>query len=380
MTQAIAPFEERTGINVEIRAIPDAFSAYIAGVAEVGNPPDIVSFPQPGYLADFARQGHLVPLDSFLDEAYLQQQYTPTFLDLVTVDGRVYGAPHLAYLKGLVWYAKDDFDAAGYEVPQTWAELMALSQAIVADGRTPWCIGIESGEATGWMGTDWVEALLLRTAPPAAYDAWVSGELRFDSPQIRRVFALMAPIWLEDEMVYGGRDSIVKTALFSASDPLFGDPPGCYLLKGATFTPGVFPEDAVFGEDYDFFLLPAVDGEYGRPLLGAGDIYAMFNDRPEVRELMRYLSTGESIQPFAKTRRDVSVHRDVPLEWYTTPKQLRYAQLIADGDVYRFDGSDLMPGEVGFQFWQGIVDWVEGQDLDKLLQEIDESWPDEEQG
>jgi alpha-glucoside transport system substrate-binding protein len=248
----------------------------------------------------------------------------------------------------------------------------------MADGLTPWCIGIESGNASGWMGTDWVEALLLRTAPPEVYDAWTSGEIQFDSPEIQRVFALMTPIWLNDEMVYGGRETINETALLSAGDPLFDTPPGCYLLKGATFSFSAFPEDAAYGVDYDFFMLPAVDAQYGEPLLGAGSMYAMFNDRPEVREVMRYLTTGESIKPFAETGRFVSAHRDVPLEWYATPLQLRYAQLIAEADVYRFDGSDLMPGEVGFQFWQGMVDWVDGEEVDRVLQDIDESWPDGE--
>jgi alpha-glucoside transport system substrate-binding protein len=378
LQQAMIPFVERTGINAQIRAIPDVFDSYIAGVAEVGNPPDIVSFPQPGYLADFAHQGHLVALDSFMDEVYLRQQYTDPILELGTVDGAVYGAHHLANLKGLIWYAKDDFDAAGYELPQTWEELMALSQEIAADGRTPWCIGIENGTASGWIGTDWAEAILLRTAPPETYDAWVTGRLPFDSPEIRRVFTLMAPIWLADEMVYGGRENIAKTPFRSAGDPLFTDPPGCYLLKGATFSPGLFPEEVVYGEDYDFFMLPAIDPLYGEPLLGAGSVYAMFNDRPEVREVMRYLTTGESIKPFAETGKYVSSHRDVPLEWYATPIQLRFAQLMAEAEVYRFDGSDLMPGETGFQFWQSIIDWVEGEELDAILQEIDASWPDDE--
>lgn len=45
-------------------------------------------------------------------------------------------------------------------------------------------------------------------------------------------------------------------------------------------------------------------------------------------------------------------------------------------DTYRFDGSDLMPQEVGMgSFFRGIHDWVKGADLVRVLQEIDESWP-----
>jgi alpha-glucoside transport system substrate-binding protein len=319
----------------------------------------------------------LVALDSVFEEGYLQQQYTTPFLELTTIDGHVYGVPHLANLKGLIWYPKEEFEAAGYEVPHTWDEVMALSQEMVADGRIPWCIGIEDGDASGWIGTDWVEALLLRTAPPEVYDAWTEGDLPFDSPEIRRVFELMEPIWLNDDYVYGGTASIAETFVLDAADPMFQEPPGCFFLNGATFSPVLFPQDLVYGQDYDFFVLPAIDPEYGQPLLGSGNLYAMFNDRPEVREVMRYLTNEESIKLFAETGISVSSHRNVPLEWYATPRQLRYAQLIAEADVYRFDGSDLVPGEVGFQFWQGIVDWVEGRDLDTILQEIDDSWQGE---
>ena len=52
----------------------------------------------------------------------------------------------------------------------------------------------------------------------------------------------------------------------------------------------------LFDQDYDFFYLPPIDSEFGKPVLGSGDIFAMFNDRPEVRQVMRYLTTAESAQ------------------------------------------------------------------------------------
>jgi alpha-glucoside transport system substrate-binding protein len=53
------------------------------------------------------------------------------------------------------------------------------------------------------------------------------------------------------------------------------------------------------------------------------------------------------------------------------------AELAAEATAFRFDGSDLMPGEVGSgSFWGGMVDYVSGSaDLDTVLAEIDASWP-----
>ena len=53
------------------------------------------------------------------------------------------------------------------------------------------------------------------------------------------------------------------------------------------------------------------------------------------------------------------------------------AELVHEATSFRFDGSDLMPGEVGAgSFWKGMTDYVSGAaDLDTVLAEIDASWP-----
>jgi alpha-glucoside transport system substrate-binding protein len=102
----------------------------------------------------------------------------------------------------------------------------------------------------------------------------------------------------------------------------------------------------------------------------------MFNDRPEVREVMRYLTTPEATRSLIEYGNFFSPNRNIPLEWFSSPADLKFAQIILGADTYRFDGSDLMPGEVGFgSFYRGITDWVEGTDLEAVLQEIDDSWP-----
>jgi alpha-glucoside transport system substrate-binding protein len=73
----------------------------------------------------------------------------------------------------------------------------------------------------------------------------------------------------------------------------------------------------------------------------------MFNDRPEVREAMRYLTTAQSTEALIKNGNVLTPHKDTPIEWYPTTADLRFAQIILSADSYRFDGSDLMPVEVG---------------------------------
>jgi alpha-glucoside transport system substrate-binding protein len=372
--ESMRPFEEQSGINIE----------YITGKEvdfnrrlQSGDLPDIVLFPQPGRLVDLDNQGRVVDLITFLDPDYLREQYPEMLLELVTHDGKILGVWYTVGLKSLVWYPKEAFDANGYQVPETWDELIDLSDQIVADGGVPWCIGIDESDAKGWVGTDWVEDILLRTASPETYDAWVRHDLPFNSPEIRRVFEIMDQIWLNEEYIYGGVGNILEESFMESPSHLFEDPPGCFLHRQASFAPFFFAEGTRYAQDYDFFYLPPIDLEFGKPVLGSGEIFAMFNDRPEVREVMRYLTTAESAKLMIEHGGFLSPHKNTPIEWFPSAADLRYAQIILSADTYRFDGSDMMPEEVGFgSFYRGITDWVEGVDLETVLLEIDASWPD----
>lgn len=372
--RSLEPFIKQTGLQIEVGSFEGDLDKVLPSLVDSGLAPDIVSIAQPGLLAEFVRRGQVVDVTSFLDESYLRQQYSPALLEAAQIEGQMAGVWYKNNIKSLVWYPKPSFAVAGYQVPQTWEALMELSAQISASRATPWCIGIESGAATGWVGTDWVEDILLRTAPTDTYDKWVAGEWPFDSPELRNAFDIMEAIWREDTFVYGGQEAIVSRSFVDSFMPMLEEPPGCFLHKQGSFLLEFFPEDAVFGEDYDFFYLPPIDPAYGSPVLGGGDMMVMFNDRPEVRELMRYLTTPESVRYFVEEGGAISPHRNTPFEWYATIAQLRMAQILLEADTYRFDGSDAMPPEVGTgSFWRGIVAWAEGADTRDVLQGIDES-------
>ncbi|MFH1938964.1 MAG: extracellular solute-binding protein, partial [bacterium] len=169
----VAPFEAETGIKVEFTGTRD-LPAILTTQVEAGNPPDVSALPNPGQMIEFAKAGKLVDLSTFMDMDVLRSDYSPTWLDLGTYKGKFCGVFISADLKSLVWYSPKAFAAAGYTVPTTWEEMIALSDKMVADGKTPWAIGFESGAASGWAGTDWIEDIMLRTVEPEVYDLWVS--------------------------------------------------------------------------------------------------------------------------------------------------------------------------------------------------------------
>ncbi len=377
--EAMIPFAEATGINIVYEGSGD-FETLVRVRAEGGDPPDIAAFPQPGLMADLTRQNFIVDLSDWFSDDYLRQQYSDAWIDLSLVDGKVAGLWYRANLKSLVWYAKPVFEAEGYGIPQTWDELIALSDQMVADGYTPWSISIESSGATGWVATDWVEDILLRTEPAEKYDAWVAGDLKFNSPEIRRALDILSEIWFNKDYVLGGTDAILTVPFGDGPIPLLQDPPFALMHRQANFITGFFPEGGSEVEQglIDYFYLPPIDPEEGKPVLGAGDIYSAFTDRPEVRAVMKYISTGLSTKSWIEAGGFVSPHNDSSLDWYPSPIERGYAEIILAADTFRFDASDLMPGAVGSgTFWSGMVDFVNSKGLDEveILNAIDASYP-----
>ena len=375
---SVAAFEEATGIDIQYEGSKE-FEATITLRVDAGDAPDIVDFPQPGLLSTMVARGAVVDVSTFLPQSSFDN-YNQSWWDMATMAGPdgdiIAGVWHRFNAKSQVWYPQAQFEAAGYAIPETWDELLALSDQIVADGDTPWCVGIESGAATGWPATDWMEEVMLRTTSLENYDAWVKGDLPFSSPEVKHALEVLADLW-KDEYVYGGSEAIVTTFFGDAPTPMFEDPPKCWLHKQGNFITSFFPEGVQNGTDYGFFYLPGIDEAYGSPYLVAGDIMAMFHDRDEVRAVMEFFTKGEALKEWLAAGGALAMQMDVDLNWYSDDVERGIAELVANATSVRFDGSDLMPGEVGSgSFWTGMTDFFSGvADADTVLAEIDASWP-----
>jgi alpha-glucoside transport system substrate-binding protein len=386
--QSVADFEQKTGISI-LYAGSKEFEASISIAVDGGTPPDIADFPQPGLLAKFASEGKVLDAGKVVNPDWLKQNYSQAWLDLSQMknkDGSTFmaGIWARANVKGIVFYPKKAFDAAGYKVPQTWDDLTALSKQIVSDGDTPWCLGIESGAATGWPATDWIENLMLRTTTPANYDKWVAGTLKFDSPEVKNAISYMIPFWFDDKMVYGGVKSISTTAFGDSPKPMFDNPPKCWLTQQGNFITSFFPSNLKSGVDYDVFYLPPIDPAQGKPLEVGGDIYGAFNDRPEVRAVLQYFTLGESLKTWIEANGAIGPMNDADVAWYTDPVTAKIAGYVKTATAVRFDGSDAMPSAVGAgTFWKEMTTWVSSspdaatatKNEDTILKAIDASWP-----
>ena len=376
---ALQPFRDQTGIEVNYDGLSD-YETVLTVRVDGNNAPDIAQVAQPGAMVRFASEGQLVNLSDWINVDEINNNYISSFVDLASYEGDMYGVYYKGDLKSIVWYPVQAFADNGYEPPATWDELVALSDRIIADGNgNPWCISIEHGDASGWVATDWMEDILLRTAPVEIYDQWITHEIPFNHPEVLEAAALMSDIWFQDDYVFGGNVAINATFVGDTQTPMFDAAgPQCWMHKQAAWIPGFWPEGTEAGVDSSFFYFPPIESEFGSPVLGGGDMFVMFNDRPEVRALMEYLATSEAALPWIELGGFISPNQSVPLDAYTGYPNDELAVILAEATTFRFDASDTMPAEVGNgTFWGGMVDWVadNGADTESIFQDIEDSWP-----
>ncbi|MEL7359524.1 MAG: ABC transporter substrate-binding protein [Cyanobacteria bacterium J06560_6] len=372
---AMVPFEEETGIDV-IYESSDNFNSLLRMRITSFNKPDLVLLPQPGLMVELADAGHLVPLTQFMNASSVKSAYSDSWLELGAVEDELYGLWFRISVQSLIWYRPTAFESKGYDIPNTWSKLTALSNQIVADGETPWCIGLENGAASGQTGTDWIEEFLLRTAGPEVYSQWIDHRIPFDSPQVIKAFEEFGRLVKNDKLVDGGAKKAIATSESDAALGIFNSPPDCYLHRQGNTISSVFPESKTPRIDYDVFPLPSIDPKFGSPLLVSGEVMVMFNQTPESESLMQYLATPVPHETWAALGGFLSPHKGVAPEAYPDLVTQDVAQILADADGVRFDASDLMPGYVGTDiFWSGIMEFAGGKPAAEVAKEIDQSWP-----
>jgi alpha-glucoside transport system substrate-binding protein len=314
----------------------------------------------------------------------VDQYWTKSWRDYGTVDGKLYAAPLGASMKSFVWYSPSKFAEEGLKVPETWDDLMALTKQLAdKGGAKPWCAGIEDGQATGWVATDWVEDMVLREGGGEVYDKWVKHEIGFNDPAIVGALTELSKVLRDDKNVNGGLGdvkSIASTSWPDAGLPVFDGQ--CYMHRQASFYGQNYSDvSANVAQDGDIwaFFLPSKDGK-SRPIVGGGDFVGAFEDRPEVVAFQTYLSSAEWANQKAKATAAGWTTANNGLDKSNLKSaidQLAFELLSDPNAEFRFDGSDLMPAEVGSgAFWtQMTAFFAENKPEKDVADAIEAAWP-----
>lgn len=377
-----ADFENCTGITIDYVGTQEA-ETQINVRAQAGDAPEIMIIPQPGLLQRLIADGYVVPAAQSVEDN-VDEFWSESWKGYGTVDGTFYAAPLMASVKGWVWYSPADFEANGYEVPTSWDDLLSLTADMTANNSAtykPWCVGFGSGDATGWVGTDWVEDLVLRLAGPEAYDQWVAGELKFDSPEISAAFDEVGKILRDPNHVnggFGGVESIVSTTFQDGGLPILDG--NCSLHHQASFYESQWPEGTVVAPDGDIwaFITPKTDPDAGDSVTGGGEFVAAFVESEAVTAVQTYLSSDTWANNRVALGGVISANKGLDANLAGSELSKASIEILQGEDtVFRFDASDLMPAAVGTSsFWTGMVDWVVGtKTQEQVLSEIDSTFP-----
>ena len=369
----IAPWEAETGGDVDFIGTRDITPQLTLNV-EGGTPPDVALPAEVGLFLQFASDGDLIPLSECagLEDA-VTANYPQGFLDLATVDGTLYGFFMKADTKGTVWYNPSFFDANGYTpltAESSFADLIALSDQILAGGLPPWSNGQFANGGTGFPGTDTIQQILLNEAGGAVYDGVIDGSVPFTDPAVKDAWEKFGQLALTDGyVVQGGAEGINATGFTDATYPPFESPPTAALYHLGGFASGFITDqfaDAVAGDDYNFFPFP------GGAVTGGATLVYAFNSDETTCSFMSHLASAEAQQIWVDRGGFTSVNTQVGLDAYPDPVARAQAEQLTQAELFRFDLDDAIGGALQGAFFTGITDYLaDPSSLDAILAGIE---------
>lgn len=369
-----------SGVTVQYTG-DKGFEGNIVTKVTGGDAPDIAIVPQPGLLKTLVDTGEVKAAPQSVEDN-VDANWSPDWKKYGTFDDTFYAAPMLANIKGYVWYQPAKFKEWGVEVPKTWDDLIALTKTIQEKtGAAPWCAGFESGDASGWPGTDWIEDLVLRQSGADVYDQWVAGDVKFTDPQIADAFTAVGDILLNPSYVNAGFGDVK-----SINDTAFGDVAAkvadgsCPLTHQASFLTANFltvqtadgktPEIGPDGDVYAF-VLPGYE-EGSATIEVGGEFVAGFSDSEATEKVLDFMSSPEFADARVSEGGAISANLKADPSKASSEFLTEAMKLLQDPNTtVRFDASDLMPATVGSgSFWKGMVDWIDGKDQATVLEDI----------
>lgn len=385
---AFSAFTQRTGINVVVTGSGAEFEAKVEDPTR--QLPDIAMLPSANQVLEAAVNSRVVSIESLgIDVSPLNDAFSPYMMGLTSRDAKHFAVPHAANVKSNVFYQPAEFEARGYTVPTTWDELIALSDRIVADGMNPWCLGIYSNGATGWVVTDWLEDMMLRVPGGGVetYDKWGTNELPFTDPVVKDALQRMSHIFHTENYVHQSNPESVFFG--NAMDPMFerdsSGNPGCFMHKQASFiqyfgalATGDTTQYPGISKGFSVFPFPKIDTSLPDTAMGGGSFLSPTNTRPATKAVFEFLTSAEFADAFVTSGgTELIPHAGGDSSLYSGLNNIMVNTLRSAiaSNAFRFDASDRMPGS-GWFVWGELTKFLtDGATyIDAATSNIDATW------
>lgn len=369
-----AAFKQKNGVTINVESTRDLPTVLNTRV-RANNPPDVTGSPGTSQFHTLASQGKIVALDKFFDMSQIRQNYAQTWIDYASYNGHMYAVLPKANSKGTIWYNPKQAQAVGATIPQTWNDLIALSDKIASAGKYPWSMGVASGAASGWPACDWIDQIYLSLNGPAMVDQWVAHKIPWTHPTIKQAFQYFGQIVNGKHYINGAPTSILAAGFTDASYLPYDTPPKAYLYYLGDFTVGFitaqFPSLQA-GTDYNFFPFPTLNPTYAGSVTGGADLLFAMKDNDATRAYMEFLSTAAAQTIWVKQGGASSVNKAVDLSVYPNDVQRNAAKQLSTANFFRASPDDQMPTAMESAFWMGSLAYIQnpGQ-LDTILSTLE---------
>jgi alpha-glucoside transport system substrate-binding protein len=364
-------FTEDTGIRTKYESARD-FLPVIRTRLAADNPPELAILPRPGFVDELAGDDALISLEDLgLDPDAINENYSETWIDLATFEDTTYGVVAKANSKSTVWYKPASFEQNNFEVPETWEQLLDITEQYKAKGRTPWAVGAQ-GDENSWTLTDWFEQIYARQAGPEMYrQLFETGDVPFNDQSVKDALAEMVKI-VNDENVVGGIDTVLGISFVDAIGRVFGKNARAEMFYEGGFVGGIATGQVNTalqpGEDIDFFEFPQFDPDDAGIVVGAGDVAAAMVNNEDVARLIEYLATPEAGKVWVSTGAIASPNEGVTDADYPNELVTKEAAQLKEAETFLFDGSDLLPGTLGQNFGTLLQEIIKTpNNMDQLL-------------
>ncbi len=352
--KALKVFEEKTGIKVKhvAQTTEELMVGFPTQLAAHKTVADVVIAPWPAWIRNLAKEGHLVEVTDLIDVT----KYPKAYVDMVSVDGKVYAAPFKMWAKPGFWYRKSFFEKHGLKVPKTWMEFLELL------GKCKAIEGVEapiaSGDGVGWPLSDVTEAFIINRGSPELQEKLIKGEITFDDPRIKAVF------W---ELV-----GLLKEGYFSEPDEWTAqidklwEGKYCIYFMGNWMTTMPQVKDL---SDLGFFPFPEAKG-----VVAGGDwviIPKYTKHLKEAKLLLKFLAGPEAQEIMVRQGGFLATNVDVPAEAYNPVDRAVVEFMNTPGIKVVPDLDDAIGGDFQRAFWDQLkLLWVNPDALEDVLEAL----------
>jgi raffinose/stachyose/melibiose transport system substrate-binding protein len=365
--------QQNPGIQIQVTALePDAYKTRIGVALGSSAPPDIY-FVWSGekMLRGFIRGGNTADLTEYMqaDDAQWQSRIVPASLEPYVHEGRIWGIPFLLQCT-FFFYNTEMFDKHGWEIPETWDELVALCRQIKAAGITP----IALGNVQKWPAHHFPfvlsQRLLGKQACDAQFDPLGPGD--YSAPEFVRALEMFADFYAQgffNDSPNGTTRENARALFYSGKTAMFytGTWDLSRLVEG-----GEAPEE--FWDKWDFFDFPALPGGKGNQhaLAGSPDGYVISSATPHLEQavaFLKFMTTVEQARGFVDACQELVQVMGAVSEDNAGPRLAKYARIVEQAEEIAPWMDTMMEASVADEYMNGVQALLDGRMTPKQIME-----------